>query len=83
MKKALFLVVLATLGTGCLQMQQASINTAADESLKALDAECKADMTTWCVMQYQLVENRRARDLDDASITAARRAQAFANLNRR
>lgn len=77
MKKALALVaVLASVfGTGCLQMRQASINSAADEQIAALDAECKKDMTDWCVMQYQMVESRRSQALADATVQHALAAQ--------
>ena len=96
--KALFAAVLAFGTTGCLGIEQASIQTAADEQNTELDTQCKLeasartdaayiewrhDLISWCNTQYQLVEARRESDMSEAGSNARFRAAIFANALRR
>jgi hypothetical protein len=76
---AILALTMATLGTGCLQMAQSSINNTANAKRASLDAECKQNMSDWCVVQYRLVEEQRANDIADATMRHQMAAQQIAN----
>lgn len=78
----LILIALVSLSSGCLQMAQADINESANNHIRALDRECKENMTDWCKMQYERVESIRQNELNDAFLVAQARARIFQEMGR-
>jgi hypothetical protein len=61
-----FLVLLAALCmAGCFGAQYDAINADANRRMSALDAQCKENMTDWCVTQYALIQRQREQELND------------------
>lgn len=75
---------------GCFGAQRDAINNDANAKIHNLDLQCKENMTDWCVVQYQIVENNRQNQLNDVSIRQQNTAEAvshsgdgFSNLGHR
>jgi hypothetical protein len=52
---------------GCFAAQRNQININADNRLRELDAQCKDNMTDWCIVQYDMVQRNREQELQDIS----------------
>lgn len=76
--KNVVIALIAFMSTGCLQMAQAEINESANAHIRALDRECKENMTEWCRIQYERVERIR----QNAFRVAQERARIMQEMGR-
>jgi len=75
--KKIVLIVFVCFMPGCFAAQYNAINRQAEEKNRALDEQCKINMTDWCVMQYALIQRQREIDLDDVQRRQAATAEAI------
>ena len=80
-QKILVIIIATFIFAGCFAAQRNSVNEEADNKLRALDVQCKSNMTDWCMLQYQQVEAWRARELNDISNRQALTVQSINNAN--
>ncbi len=59
----------------CIPYQINNVNSQADQANQNLDQQCKDNMTDWCKMQYQHVENWRTEQL----VNIENQREAYAN----
>jgi hypothetical protein len=71
----IMMLMFVFVAAGCFAAQRDEINAKFDNQGRSLDAQCRSNMTDWCLAQYQILENRRGQELNDLS----QRRRAFAD----